>query len=52
MSRPNDFGQQLAAGGAQSIAMRMQQHADAIEKTGVGTYYGDHSSYKSVKLRK
>lgn len=48
VSRPNDFGQQLAAGGAQSIAMRMQQHTESIEKTGVGTYYGDHSSFKSM----
>ena len=48
VTRPNDFGAQLAAGGAQSIALRMQGHADAIEKTGVGTYFGDHSSWKTM----
>lgn len=43
------FGpRKLAAGGAQSIAMRMQGHADAIEKTGVGLYFGDHSPWKTM----
>lgn len=47
-TRPNDVGAKMAAGGAQSIALRMQKHLDAIEKTGVGTYYGDHSSWKTM----
>lgn len=47
-TRANDFGNKLAAGGAQSIEMRMKQHLDAIEKTGVGVYYGDHSSMKTM----
>jgi LysM repeat protein len=42
------FGQKLAAGGAQSIELRMKRHADSIEKTGVGTYFGDHSSWKTM----
>ena len=47
-TRPNDIGAKMAAGGAQSIAMRTQKHLDAIEKTGVGTYFGDHSSWKTM----
>jgi hypothetical protein len=46
--RPNDFGTKLAAGGAQSIELRMRRHLDSIEKTGVGVYYGDHSAWKSM----
>lgn len=46
--RPNDFGAKLSAGGAQSIAMRMQSHADSIGKTGVGNYFGDHSAWKTM----
>jgi LysM repeat protein len=46
--RPESLGAKLAAGGAQSIELRMKQHNDAIEKTGVGTYFGDHSSWKSM----
>lgn len=47
-TRANDFGNKLAAGGAQSIDMRMKAHLDSIEKTGVGVYYGDHSSMKTM----
>jgi len=47
-SRPNDLGNKLAAGGAQSIDLRMKQHLEGIEKTGVGVYYGDHSSMKTM----
>ncbi len=47
-TRANDFGNKLAAGGAQSIDMRMKQHLEGIEKTGVGVYYGDHSSMKTM----
>ncbi len=47
-TRPNDFGAKLAAGGAQSIEMRSKRHLDAIEKTGVGTYFGDHSEWKKM----
>lgn len=46
--RAESFGQKLAAGGAQSIEMRMKRHNDSIEKTGVGTYFGDHSSWKTM----
>ncbi len=46
--RPESFGAKLAAGGAQSIELRMKQHADAISKTGIGTYFGDHSSWKKM----
>lgn len=51
VSRPNDFGNKLAAGGAQSIELRTRQHLDAIEKTGVGVYYGDHSSMKTMSQK-
>lgn len=47
-TRANDLGNKFAAGGAQSIELRMKQHADAIEKTGVGVYYGDHSAMKTM----
>lgn len=46
--RGNDFGAKLAAGGAQSIELRTKQHLDSIEKTGIGRYFGDHSSWKSM----
>lgn len=46
--RPNDFGAKLAAGGAQSIELRSKQHLDSIAKTGIGKYFGDHSSWKSM----
>lgn len=48
VSRANDLGNKLAAGGAQSIALRMKAHEDAIDKTGIGIYYGDHSSFKTM----
>lgn len=48
VSRADDLGHKLAAGGAQSIALRMKQHQDAIDKTGVGIYFGDHSSFKTM----
>lgn len=47
-TRANDLGNKMAAGGAQSIELRMKKHLDSIEKTGIGTYYGDHSSWKSM----
>ena len=46
--RPQSFGARLAAGGAQSIELRMKQHSDSIEKTGIGRYFGDHSSWKTM----
>lgn len=46
--RASSFGAKLAAGGAQSIELRMKQHADSIEKTGIGKYFGDHSSWKTM----
>lgn len=48
VQRPNDFGAKLAAGGAQSVELRMKQHTDSIEKTGIGKYFGDHSSWKTM----
>jgi LysM repeat protein len=50
-TRPNDFGNRLAAGGAQSIELRMRQHLDSIEKTGVGVYFGDHSAMKKMSAQ-
>jgi LysM repeat protein len=44
----NPVGDKMAAAGAQSIEMRMKQHNDAIDKTGVGTYYGDHAAWKTM----
>lgn len=44
----NTLGERMAAAGAQSIEMRMKKHNDAIDRTGVGTYYGDHASWKSM----
>src|SRR5450432_3286819 len=46
--RPNDFGNQLAAGGAQSIALRSQAQLDSLEKTGIGHYYGAKSGFHSM----
>lgn len=46
--RTNDLGNRFAAGGAQSLQMRMDAHNKAIDKTGVGTYYGDHSAWKTM----
>ncbi len=51
VSRANDFGNKLAAGGAQSIALRSKQHLDSIERTGVGVYYGDHSAMKTMSAQ-
>jgi len=39
----------FAEGGKAALNQKMQGHFDAIDKTGVGLYYGDHSSYKSMK---
>lgn len=38
-------GQQLAAAGFRAVRDKRQAHLDAIEATGVGLYYGDHSSF-------
>ena len=46
--RDTDLGQKLAAAGAQSIELRMKGHQSAIEQTGIGWYYGDHSSFKTM----
>ncbi|TNE46646.1 MAG: hypothetical protein EP343_23880 [Deltaproteobacteria bacterium] len=45
-----ELGQQFAAGGAQSIADKMGAHLENIEQSGVGIYYGDHSSLKGKTL--
>jgi LysM repeat protein len=42
------FGATLAAAGAQSIELRMKAHNDSIDKTGIGTYFGDHSGWKTM----
>jgi len=47
-NRNATFGQRLAQGGANSIQNKMQGHLDAIDRTGVGTLYGDHSSFRSM----
>lgn len=44
------LGQLWAEGGNRSIATKMGGHLDNIERTGVGTYYGDHSSMKDMSL--
>jgi hypothetical protein len=41
-------GEQMAEGGNAYLNQETHAHLDAIERTGVGTYYGDHSSYKSM----
>jgi LysM repeat protein len=46
--RAESLGAKFAAGGAQSIEMRSKRHLESIEKTGVGTYFGDHSSWKKM----
>jgi len=46
--RPESLGAKFAAGGAQSIELRSKRHLESIEKTGVGTYFGDHSSWKKM----
>lgn len=45
-----DFGQKLAEGGSQSIANKMGAHLENIENSGVGIYYGDHSSLNGKTL--
>lgn len=47
-SRPDALGLALGAGGAQAIDRKMKGHLEAIEKTGVGLFYGDHSSWKTM----
>lgn len=44
------LGQQWAEGGNRSIATKMGGHLENIEKSGVGIYYGDHSSMKGQSL--
>lgn len=44
----NELGKAWAEGGAESIATRMGDHLDSIERTGVGLYYGDHSSLNDM----
>jgi LysM repeat protein len=44
----NELGATLAAAGAQSIELRTRRHLEGIEKTGVGTYFGDHSAWKTM----
>lgn len=44
------LGQKFAEGGSQAIATKMGSHLDNIEKSGVGIYYGDHSSLKGTSF--
>ncbi len=45
---PLTTSQKLAQGGQSSINSKWKAHNDSIDRTGVGTYYGDHSSYHSL----
>ena len=47
---PLSFGQKLSDGGAKSLESRMKGHLEAIDKTGVGTLFGDHSFFKDMSL--
>lgn len=42
------LGDRMAEGGKASIQNSTQGHLDAIDKTGVGLFYGDHSGYKQA----
>jgi hypothetical protein len=39
---------EVAKAGVRSIDSKTKAHLDAIERTGIGTYYGDHSSFKGM----
>lgn len=41
-----DFGSRLSQGGANALEERTRGHTQAIERSGVGTHFGDHSSFK------
>ncbi|MCA2980053.1 MAG: LysM peptidoglycan-binding domain-containing protein [Myxococcaceae bacterium] len=41
-------GARLAAGGVQSLERQMRAHHDALERTGVGLYYGDKSGFAKL----
>ena len=41
-------GEKMGEGGATSAQDTKKAHEDAIAATGIGTHYGDHSSYKSM----
>lgn len=47
-SGPLPFGQAVAAAGERSIKEKTKGHSDAIAATGVGTHYGDHSTYAAL----
>lgn len=46
-----DFGSAVAEAGAESIDTRMNAHLDSIDRTGVGLYFGDHSSLNSMSVK-
>src|SRR5687768_8256873 len=50
IARPTRGGiwRDVAKAGAKSIDSKTRAHLDAIERTGIGTYYGDHSPFKSM----
>lgn len=41
-------GARFAAGGVQSLERQMRAHNEALERTGVGVYYGDKSGYAKL----
>ena len=44
----SDLGKRWAKGGYDSITSKMQAHNSAIDRTGTGLFYGDHSSFKTM----
>ncbi len=47
-SNLNNVGQQWAQGGADSIEEKMGAHLQGIKETGIGVYYGDHSTLQDM----
>lgn len=47
-NRAQGLGARLAAGGIQSLDRAMKAHAESLERTGVGVYYGDKSSFAEL----
>lgn len=46
-----ELGRLFAEGGAKSLETKMTGHLKSIEETGVGIYYGDHSSLQSMSRK-
>lgn len=49
-SPTSSLGQLWASGGKASVEEKMGAHRRSIDETGVGLYYGDHSSMKGMSL--